>query len=379
MNVPFVDLKAQHQQIKNEIMKVVEKAVSNAHFIGGENVAKFEEEFAAFCDSDYAIGVNSGTDALRFALLAAGIQPGDEVITQPNTFIATTESISQVGAKIVFVDIADATDLIDIELLQKTIEERLENGGKLKAIVPVHLYGFTAHMDAINELAEKYNLLVIEDACQAHGALYSGKDGKSHKAGSLGIAGCFSFYPGKNMGACGEGGAVVTSDSAIAEKIKMIRDHGQSKKYYHEMEGYNGRLDAIQAGILRIKLQHIKNWNDSRRANAAKYNELLSKINGVSVPTDPEWSRGVYHLYVIRVAERENVQKKLAERGIASGLHYPIPLHLQDAYKHLGYKKGDFPVTENHADTLLSLPMFPELTSEQIQFVADSLKEIIEG
>lgn len=377
MKVPFVDLNIQHQKLKNEIMQVVEDAVNTTRFIGGKNVTQFEEEFANFCGTKFAVGTGSGTDALRLTLLAAGISPGDELITVPNTFIATTEAISQVGGRIVFVDIDEANDTLDIEKLESEIKKRRRNDTRLKAIVPVHLYGQLANMEPIMEIAQKYNLLVIEDACQAHGALHIASDKKVQKAGSLGKAGCFSFYPGKNLGACGEAGAVVTDDEEIASKVKMLRDHGQSKKYYHEFEGYNARLDAIQAGILRIKLKHLSEWNEKRRQNALRYNELLKDIPEVKIPEEPDWSKGVYHLYVIKIDNRDEIQKELERKGVFTGLHYPIPLHLQNAYKYLGYKEGDFPVTERHAKQLLSLPMFPELTDEQIRYVVDSIKECI--
>jgi dTDP-4-amino-4,6-dideoxygalactose transaminase len=385
MNVPFLDLKAQFRQIEHEVVPMVKEAMENAAFIGGPQVSGFEAEFAAFCDSKYCVGVNSGTDALRFALLAAGIGPGDEVITVPHTFIATTEAVSQVGARPVFVDIDPKTYNIDPNRLEDYLRKRLD-GNKTstqhpapstqprpKAVIPVHIYGQPADMDPILEMARKNNLVVIEDACQAHGALYKGK-----KAGSLGIAGCFSFYPGKNLGAYGEGGAVVTQSEDMADKIRMIRDHGQAKKYYHDLEGYNGRLDAIQAGVLRIKLKRLAAWNESRRQNAAYYDQLLSKIPGVTIPLQSEHATSVYHLYVILVDDRDGLQKHLSEKGVGTGLHYPVPLHLQKAYANQGYKKGDFPVTESMASRLLSLPMFPELTKEQIEYVASSIEEFFE-
>jgi dTDP-4-amino-4,6-dideoxygalactose transaminase len=377
MRVPFLDLKVQFKAIEHEVLPMVKEAMENAAFIGGPQVSGFETEFAAFCDSKYCIGVNSGTDALRFALLAASIGPGDEVITVPNTFIATTEAISQVGAKPVFVDIDPKTYNIDPNKLEGYLSKRLKgNASGLqplpKAVIPVHLYGQPADMDPILELARGKNLVVIEDACQAHGALYKGK-----KAGSLGMAGCFSFYPGKNLGAYGEGGAVVTLSEDMANKIRMIRDHGQAKKYLHDMEGYNGRLDAIQAGVLRIKLRKLESWNESRRRNAEYYDELLSKIPGVTIPAQPNYAVSVYHLYVILVDSREGLQKYLGEKGIGTGLHYPLPLHAQKAYTHLGHKEGDFPVAERVAKRLLSLPMYPELTREQIEYVADCVQQFM--
>jgi dTDP-4-amino-4,6-dideoxygalactose transaminase len=366
MNIPFLDLKTQFREIEHEVLPMVKEAMENAAFIGGPHVSGFETEFAAFCDSKYGVGVNSGTDALRFALMAAGIGHGDEVITVSHTFIATTEAISQVGAKPVFVDILPDTYNMNPAKIQRAI------GPKTKAVIPVHIYGQPADMDLILEMAKKKNLVVIEDACQAHGALYKGK-----KAGSMGLAGCFSFYPGKNLGAYGEGGAVVTQSEDIANKIRMIRDHGQAKKYYHNLEGYNGRLDAIQAGVLRIKLRRLEIWNEARRQNAKYYNELLSTIKGVTIPREADGCRHVYHLYVILVDDRDGLQKYLNDKGIGTGLHYPVPLHLQKAYAHKGYKEGDFPVTESVAKRLLSLPMFPELTKAQIEYIAQTIKEFM--
>jgi len=364
MKVPFLDLKVQYKQIEKEVLPMVTEAMQNGAFIGGPQVTNFEKEFAEYCDSNFCVGVGSGTDALRFALLAVGVGAGDEVVTVPNTFIATTEAISQVGATPVFVDVDPGTCNIDVSKIGDKVTE------KTKALVPVHLYGQPADMDPIMELAKKHNLYVIEDACQAHGSLYKGR-----KAGSHGTAGCFSFYPGKNLGAYGEGGAVVTQDEETADKIRMIRDHGQNEKYFHNMEGYNGRLDAIQAGVLRIKLRNLHNWNQSRRENAAYYTELLSKINGVTVPTEAGFAQSVYHLYVILVDDRDGLQKFLGDKGISTGLHYPRPLHLQKAYSRLGNENGSFPVTENLAQKLLSLPMYPELERDQIEFVAQSIKE----
>jgi len=377
MNVPFLDLKVQYKQIEYEVLPMVTEAMTNGAFIGGPQVLDFEKEFAAFCDSKYCAGLNSGTDALRFALMAVGVGPGDEVITVPNTFIATTEAISQAGAIPVFVDIDERTYNMDPQKLEDFLKKRFKPQAsslkpKLRAVIPVHLYGQPADMDPIMEIARKYNIIVIEDACQAHGALYNNR-----KAGSFGAVGCFSFYPGKNLGAYGEGGAIVTQDEEIANTIRMIRDHGQAKKYFHDMEGYNGRLDAIQAGILRIKLRRLSDWNKSRHENAAYYNEFLSKVDGVTLPVEADFASSVYHLYVILVDDREGLQQFLGDKGIGTGLHYPRPLHLQKAYAHLGYKEGSFPVTESVAKRLISLPMFPELTREQIESVAESIKEFI--
>jgi dTDP-4-amino-4,6-dideoxygalactose transaminase len=347
---------------------MVKDVMASGAFIGGPQVAGFEEEFAEFCSSKFCIGVGSGTDALRFALMAAGIGPGDEVITVPNTFIATTEAISQVGARPVFIDVDKHTYTMDHQKLEDSI--KIQN--RPKVLIPVHLYGQPADMDPILEIAKKHNLIVIEDACQAHGGLY-----KNKKAGSMGAAGCFSFYPGKNLGAFGEAGAVVTQDEEIAHRIRMLRDHGQQRKYFHDIEGYNGRLDAIQAGVLRIKLKRLKRWNQARREHAAYYTELLAGIQNVILPEEADFAEAVYHLYVILVDNRDGLQEFLQTRGVNTGLHYPLPLHLQKAYAHLGYKKGDFPVAENAAKHLLSLPIYPEITKSQIEYVAKSIKEFL--
>jgi dTDP-4-amino-4,6-dideoxygalactose transaminase len=346
-------------------------------------VEEFEENFARFCDSAYCIGVGSGTDALRFALMAAGIRAGDMVITVPNTFIATTEAISQCGATPVFVDIDPRTYNMDPEQLRRFIETectRDDATGKpihrgtrqpVTAVIPVHLYGQMADMDPILEIAETYGLVVIEDACQAHGAQYFSKKHHAWKtAGSMGIAGAFSFYPGKNLGACGEAGAVVTQDEQIARSIRMIRDHGQRQKYHHDMEGYNGRLDAIQAGILSVKLKHLPKWNEQRRQWAMAYREALSDIPNILVPFEPAWSKGVYHLYVIQTPDRDKLQAYLSENGIGTALHYPIPLHLQKAYAANAPSRGAFPVSEAAAERILSLPMFPGLDRDAIGIVS---------
>jgi len=390
-NIPFLDLVMPHQELRSELLAVVKKAFDTAGFIGGPMVEEFEREFAKFCDTKYCIGVNSGTDALRFAFMATGVGAGDIVVTVPHTFIATTEAISQAGARIAFVDIDEETYTMDPEKLRDYLENRcefdtsrrklVEKASKraVTAVVPVHLYGQMADMDPILEFAEKYNLIVIEDACQAHGAQYfSKKDGAWKKAGSMGHAAAFSFYPGKNLGACGEGGAITTNDETLARKMKMIRDHGQVKKYYHDLEGYNGRLDSIQAGWLTVKLRRLANWNDSRRALAQRYHELFSELKeGITIPREAAWTKGVYHLYVVRVQDREALQAHLAEAGIGTGIHYPIPLHLQKAYEHLGYKTGDFPVTERVAAEIVSLPMFPQLTYSQQDEVVSEVKEFV--
>ncbi|NLE01038.1 MAG: DegT/DnrJ/EryC1/StrS family aminotransferase [Fibrobacter sp.] len=389
MNIPFLDLVSQHRELKDELLAVCSQAFDTAGFIGGSMVSSFENEFAQYCGTKYCVAVNSGTDALRFAYLAAGIKPGDLVLTVPNTFIATTESISQTGATPVFIDMNDKTFNIDTDKLKEYLQTQCERkdgavvdkkrNRPVTAIVPVHLYGQCADMDTIQEIADEYNLLVFEDACQAHGAKYfSKKDNVWKTAGSMSVAASFSFYPGKNLGACGEGGAVTTNDEKIAQFIRQIRDHGQAQKYYHDMEGYNGRLDAIQCGILSIKLKKLPLWTELRQTAAKIYNELLKEIPGIITPFEPEWSKAVYHLYVIRTQNREALQKILADNGVATALHYPVPLHLQKAYEGVGYKKGDFPVAEKAAVEILSLPMYPGLTREQQVYVVDAMKKAVD-
>ncbi len=337
------------------------------------------------------VGVGSGTDALRFILIAAGIKQGDIVVTVPNTFIATAEAISQAGARPDFVDIDERTYSMDSGKLREYLEVQCAvdgasgravhkgTGRPVAAVVPVHLYGQMADMDPIMELAERYNFAVVEDACQAHGAEYfSRRDNRWKKAGSMGRAAAFSFYPGKNLGACGEAGAVTTDDAEIAQKIRMLRDHGQAQKYYHEMEGYNGRLDAIQAGILRVKLRHLAAWNEKRRECARRYRELLgSAPEEIGLPYEPSWARAVYHLYVVRVENRDQLQRYLAEANIGTGIHYPIPLHLQKAYTFLGYKQGDFPASEKATSQILSLPMHPGLGCEQQSRIVQRMLDFV--
>jgi len=364
--IPFVDLKAQYDSIKDEIDGAIQSVLNNTSFIMGEELKKFEEEFAQFCNVKHAIGVANGSDALILALRACGIGEGDEVITVPHTFISTAEAISNVGGKVVFVDIDPKTYTIDIS----KIEEKIT--GRTKAIIPVHLYGQSIDMDTIMELAKKYNLKVIEDAAQAHGAEYKGK-----KVGSIGDVGCFSFYPGKNLGAYGDAGAVVANSEEIAEKIKLFRNHGRiTKKYEHDIEGYSSRLDNLQAAILRVKLRHLTKWNNMRRRNAKKYNELLNNIGGITTPYEADYAKHVYHLYVIRIEKekRDKLREELKSKGIATGIHYPIPLHLQPAYNYLGYKKEDFPITEKACQEILSLPMFAELKEKQIIKIVESIK-----
>jgi dTDP-4-amino-4,6-dideoxygalactose transaminase len=384
--IPFLDLVTLHQELKEELIGVFARALDTAAFIGGPMMEEFERDFAAYCTTQHCVGVGSGTDALRFALMAAGIGPGAIVLTVPNTFIATTEAISQTGARPDFIDIDERTYNMDPRKLAEYLETDcvLDGSGELindklgmpvRAIVPVHLYGQPADMDPILDLAERYRLVVIEDACQAHGAEYfSRKDISWKKAGSMGRAAAFSFYPGKNLGACGEAGAVTTNDAVLAQKIRMLRDHGQNRKYYHEVEGYNGRLDAIQAGILTVKLRHLAEWTALRREAAACYRELFTQAGtGELAPFEPAWARAVYHLYVVRVRDREVLMRHLAEAGIGTGIHYPVPLHLQKAYVWLGYKIGAFPVTEQAASDIISLPMFPGLTDEGQERVAEGV------
>jgi len=380
--IPFLDLVAPHVELEEELTALFRRVLHTAGFIGGPMVENFETAFAEFCETRHAIAVNSGTDALRFAIMVSGVQPGDVVLTVPNTFIATSEAISQAKAVPEFVDVDEQTYNMSVVMLQRYLEKKcvrdksgrlvsLRSGRTVTAVIPVHLYGQMADMDRILELAEEYNLIVIEDACQAHGAEYfSRKQNRWVKAGSMGCAAAFSFYPGKNLGACGEAGAITTNDSAMAAKMKMLRDHGQSRKYHHDVEGYNGRLDALQAGILHIKLQHLKPWNEERRAKAAEYNRLLSGSDAIGLPWEPSWSRGVYHLYVIRTSDREGIMKHLKDAGIGSAIHYPVPLHLQKAYASLNYSAGDFPVTESAAAEIVSLPMYPQLSAGQQKRVA---------
>jgi dTDP-4-amino-4,6-dideoxygalactose transaminase len=386
--IPFLELVTTHLELEKELVSVFRSALKTGGFVGGPMVEDFEGEFAQFCGVQYCVGVGSGTDALRFALIAAGVQRGDTVLTVPNTFVATTEAISQAGGWPDFVDIDERTFNMDPQELQQYLEARchLDRAtGRLlnqktrrpvTAIVPVHLYGQTADMDRILELAERYNLIVVEDACQAHGAEYfSRKENRWVKAGSMGRAAAFSFYPGKNLGACGEAGAVTTNDERIAQGIRMLRDHGQAQKYYHDLEGYNGRLDALQAGLLRVKLQHLAEWNRNRREIAHRYDQLLCPLGeSITLAYEPSWCRAAYHLYVIRTKDREALRTHLAKAGIGTGIHYPVALHLQKAYLGLGYKQGDFPIAEKVTAQVLSLPMYPHLRPEQVQDVA---KEVL--
>ncbi|WP_456374733.1 DegT/DnrJ/EryC1/StrS family aminotransferase [Methanocaldococcus sp.] len=362
MKIPFVDLSRQLKDIFPEIEEKWHEIVHNSRFVGSKYVKEFEDKFANYLDVKHCIAVNSGTSALYLSLMALGVGRGDEVILPVNTFIATAEAVSLLGAKPVFVDIDKKTYNIDVKKIEKAITD------KTKVIIPVHLYGQCSNMDEILEIAEKYNLYIVEDACQAHGAEYKGK-----KAGSLGDLAAFSFYPGKNLGAFGEGGAVVTNCDELAEKIRMLRNHGSKVKYYHEMIGGNFRMDEIQGAVLSTKLKFLDTWNNMRRKAAKIYNELLEDV--VITPYEVPYNKHVYHLYVIRVDNRDKIKEYLQKHGIETGIHYPIPLHLQSAYKFLNIPKGSFPVAEKVADEILSLPMFPYIIEEEILYVAERLKE----
>ena len=363
MRVPFLDLKAQYESIRDEIAEALQQVLDNTAFAGGPFVESFEKDFASFCACEHAIGVGSGTTALWIALSGLGIGPGDEVITVPNTFIATAEAISFCGATPVFVDVDERTYNMNPDVIEAAITPRT------RAIIPVHLFGQMADMDRIMEIARARELSVVEDACQAHGAQYKGR-----RAGSIGDAGCFSFYPGKNLGAYGEAGAVVTSNSELAERMRAVRDHGQTRKSCHTIIGWNGRMDGLQGAVLSVKLRHLSAWNDARRKNARLYDQLLADVDDVLTPTEADYARHVYHVYALRTQNRDDLMSTLAGKDISCGIHYPVPVHLQEAYKQLGHGKNSFPIAEKCADEFVSLPMFAELTAEQIEKVS---KEII--
>jgi dTDP-4-amino-4,6-dideoxygalactose transaminase len=361
--VPFLDLKVQHELMKPEIDAAVMRVIDSAQFVLGPEVASFEERFAGYCGVQYCAALNSGTSALHLALLAAGIGPGDEVITVSMTFVATTAAILYCGAKPVFVDVDPNTWTMDPNLIEAAITART------KAILPVHLHGLMADMDPIMELARRHDLVVIEDAAQSHGAEYKGR-----RAGSIGDIGCFSFYPGKNLGAYGEGGAVVTNNPELARQMALLRDWGQESKYNHVVAGYNYRMDGIQGAVLNVKMQYIEAWTEARRRVAADYDRLLAK-SGYNRPAPPSHCRHVYHVYAVTLSHRDDVQKTLQEEGIATGIHYPVPVHLQKAYANLKYKQGDFPVTESLAGRFLSLPIYAELRPEQVLEVVLALEK----
>ncbi len=367
MRIPFLDLKAQYESIRDEIAEALQQVLDNTAFAGGKFVSDFEKDFAEFCDCEHAIGVSSGTSALWTALSALGIGPGDEVITVPNTFIATAEAISFCGATPVFVDVDERTYNMNPELMEAAITPRT------KAIIPVHLFGQMADMDPILEIARTRELFVVEDACQAHGAEYEGR-----RAGSIADAGCFSFYPGKNLGAYGEAGAVVTNNAELAEKMRAFRDHGQTKKSRHTMIGWNGRMDGFQGAVLSVKLKHLPAWNEARRKKAKLYNRLLTDTDDVITPAEADYAKHIYHVYAIRTRNRDELMSNLAAEDISCGIHYPGPVHLQEAYAHLGYGKNGFPTAEKCANEFISLPMFPELTTEQIETVASKITHFLE-
>lgn len=364
-NVPFVDLGAQYRTIASEMDQAISQVIRETDFILGREVHLFEEEFAAFCEAHYAIGVDSGTSALELALRAFGIGPGDEVITAANSFIASALAISHAGGTPVLVDVDPYSYTLDVTAIERAITRRT------KAVIPVHLYGHPADMDPIRQLADKHGLVVIEDACQAHGARYKGK-----RVGSLGHAAAFSFYPGKNLGAYGDGGMVVTNDRKVAKRLEMLRNYGQKEKYKHLFRGYNRRLDTMQAAILRVKLKYLEKWNAARRWNAMLYQKHLEG-SGVVVPGEAGGAEAVWHLYVIRTGRRDALKEHLAGKGVNAGIHYPVPIHLQPAYEDLGHKRGDFPVTEAYADRILSLPLYAELTPEQIEHVSSAISEFL--
>ena len=364
MKIPQIDLKAQYETIQQEVDQAISEVLASSQFIRGKAVEEFEEAFAPYCHSSYSVGVGNGTDALMLALKAVGISQGDEVITTPFTFAATVEAIHWAGAKIVFVDINTENYTIDIEQIEEKITART------RAIIPVHLYGHSADMESILELAREYDLKIIEDAAQAHGALYKGK-----RVGSFGIASTFSFYPGKNLGAYGDGGAVVTNDVKVADNVRKLADHGCLSKYEHEQPGFNSRLDSIQAAVLNVKLKYIDDWTTRRREIARFYNEVFAQIPEVITPEESSWAEAVYHLYVVQVSNRDIVKQKLNAAGIGAGIHYPIALHLQKAYGFLNLKKGSYPVSEKAAESVLSLPNYPEMSDEMVEFVAGKVKE----
>jgi dTDP-4-amino-4,6-dideoxygalactose transaminase len=359
--VPFVDLKQQYASIKTEVDAAIAGVIENTSFILGPQVRAFEAAFAEYAGARTCIGLNNGTAALQLALMAAGIGTGDEVIVPSFTFFATAEAVSVLGATPVFVDVDPVSYTVTAEAIERAITPRT------RAVIPVHLYGQAADLDPILEVADKHNLHVIEDAAQAHGAEYKGK-----RVGALGSAGCFSFYPSKNLGAYGEAGAVVTNDEELATRLRLLRDHGSTSKYAHAIVGYNFRMEEIQAAVLNVKLPHLSDWNDARRGRAARYNSALSN-SGVVLPREMDYARHVYHVYAVQSDNRDELQKSLTAAGVQSGVHYPIPIHLQPAYASLGYKQGDLPVTEALAERVLSLPMFPELSDEQIDRVAEAV------
>lgn len=365
VRVPYLDLKAQYQSLKPEIDAALARVLDSCQFVLGPEVAAFEQEFAAYCGASECIALNSGTSALHLALLAAGVGPGDEVITVPFTFVASVAAVLYAGAIPVLVDIDPRSFTLDPAAIQKAITPRT------KAILPVHLYGQPADMDPILEVARRHGLVVIEDAAQAHGAKYKGKP-----VGSMGDMACFSFYPGKNLGAYGEGGAVTTSNPEYAKTVRMLRDWGQDRKYHHVLRGFNYRMEGFQGAILRVKLRHLDKWTEARRAIVQQYNQLLADC-GVETPKEMPWARHVYHVYTLRTEDRDGLQASLAQQGIQTGIHYPVPVHLQPAYADLGYGIGAFPQAEAAAKQVLSLPLYPELSSQAVADVAAAVNKIV--
>lgn len=364
--VPLVDLRRQYKDIKDEVRKAVDEVLESGEYILGENVRKFEQEFANYCGVKYGVGVNSGSDALTIALSAVGVKSGDEVITAPNSFVSTANCIVFCGARPIFVDIDQETLNLDPEKLKDAITQ------KTKAIIVVHFHGHPADMDAIKEIAERYNIKIIEDACQAHGALYKGR-----KVGMLGDVACFSFYPTKNLGGYGDGGMIVTNNDELADKARSLRNYGRVAPYVYKILGYNSRLDELQAAILRVKLKYLDKWNDKRRRNASIYSQYLSEISEIAVPIEKEYAKHVYWVYAIRTKRRDEIQNFLNKNGIETMIHYPIPIHLQECYSHLGYSEGAFPIAEKSSKEMLSLPMFPELTEEEIRYVVQVIKQAV--
>jgi len=365
MQVPYFDLKMQYAALRDDLLEGFDRVCKNASFILGEEVSKFEEEFAAYCGTKHCIAMNTGTSALHLPLLAAGVGPGHEVITTANTFIATAEAISYTGAKPIFVDIDPATANIDPKLIEKAITSRT------KAIMPVHLYGRPVDLDTISAIAARHKLVLIEDACQAHGARYKGK-----RCGGFGLAAGFSFYPGKNLGAYGEGGAVTTNDDEVAKFCRIMRDHGQVRRYYHDYVGFNYRMDGLQGAVLRVKLRHLDAWTKRRQEISALYRQRLAGAR-LEIPQDAAQSEPVYHLFVVWVENRDAVRAEMERRGVQTAIHYPVPVHLQKAYDGLSHKAGSFPHTERASDRVFSMPLFPEMTNEQAEYAAKTLVDIV--
>lgn len=365
--VPFLDLYAQYQSIKEEIHQAINGVLERCEFVGGSEMEHFEKEFAAFCGAAHCVGVSNGTDAIYLALRALDVGPGDEVITVPNTFIATSEGVSRCGASLRFVDVNPLSMIMDVGRLEHAISHRT------KVIMPVHLYGQCADMETIGDIARWHGLKVVEDAAQAQGARW-----REGRAGSLADVAAFSFYPGKNLGAYGDAGALTTNDPALAEKIRMLANHGRLSKYEHQMEGFNHRLDGLQAAVLRVKLRHLPAWNDRRRKHAALYDRYFAGNEKVVPVRELPGAYSIYHLYVVQVDNRDEVQKKLAQAGVSTGIHYPLPLHLQPAYRHLNLKRGSFPVTERAAGRLLSLPIYAEMSEAMVEYVATTLKQTVD-